>query len=100
MSTHPHYPAAVQAWADLFGTDTVLDAADTEFAKHFFEAGLAAGQAAAPAPDRLAMATTLTAGFLSGYVRSNLLTITPDMQDQIAESMLSMADRLIDAGAK
>ena len=82
-----------------------MDAWDIETARHFFHAGLQAGQAAqassAPAAPsvRLQIATQLASGFMAGYLRNGKLDISPNLQ-VIADGMLSMADALIAQEAK
>ena len=81
-----------------------MDAWDIETARHFFHAGLQAGQAtqasSAPAAPsvRLQVATQIASGFVAGY--SNTMGITLDAWELPADNLLDMADALIAQEAK
>lgn len=100
--TNPLFQAAMATRDADFGP---MDAWDIEQAMHFFEAGISAAQAssAPKAPSlRLQIAAQLTSGFMAGYGNHvfNNQKLSYDLQEQVIERLLSMADALIAQGSK
>ena len=83
-----------------------MDAWDIETARHFFHAGLQAGQAAqassAPAAPsvRLQIAAQLAGGFMGGFIAADKYNFFIYTQDVIADLVLGYADALIAQEAK
>ena len=102
MNNHPLFSHAITQWNREGGNDQTpeierLDAWDLELARHFFEAGVAAGhtETVTIAP-RLELAAAFVAAMWPVWSRQ-LSTITLTRQDhkKIAKSAISLADTLI-----
>lgn len=102
MSNHPLFSHAITEWNREGGNDQTseidrLDAWDIELARHFFEAGVAAGhtEAVTIAP-RLVLAAAFVAAMLPVRMRSAApQALTGQDQTEMAQGAISLADTLI-----